>query len=126
MHNPQASGDPLARVGLERGGLATSGDYERSLVVDGVRLSHNLVTSTGWPMRGLASVSVVADTCLLAVSFATIALLKGAAGRGGSRTSVSVPSCSMPKGGPGPNRRDGHSPFVTRPERSANSGVMIP
>lgn len=82
IRNPQASGHPLATIKLACGGLATSGDYERCIVVDGVRLGHILDPLTGWPTRGLASVSVVAHTCLLAGSLATIAMLKGAAGPG--------------------------------------------
>lgn len=58
------------------GGLASSGDYERCLVVDGVRYGHILNPRTGWPVRHLASVSVAAPHCLVAGSAATIALLK--------------------------------------------------
>ncbi len=62
------------------GGLASSGDYERCLVVDGVRYGHILNPRTGWPVRHLASVSVAAPHCLVAGSAATIALLMEANG----------------------------------------------
>jgi FAD:protein FMN transferase len=59
------------------GGVATSGDYERCMVVDGVRYGHVLDPRTGWPIAGLASVTVFAPSCLVAGSATTIALLHG-------------------------------------------------
>ncbi len=63
-------------IELERGALASSGDYERCIVIDGVHYGHILNPKTGWPVRELAAVSVVADLCLVAGSAATIAMLK--------------------------------------------------
>lgn len=80
VRDPRAPGRALAVFPLAAGGLATSGDYERGLVIDGQRLGHILNPRTGWPVRGLAGVSVVADSCLVAGSVATIAMLKGVAG----------------------------------------------
>jgi thiamine biosynthesis lipoprotein len=65
-----------ALVEMERGALASSGDYERCIVIDGVHHGHILNPRTGWPTRTLATVSVVADLCLVAGSAATIAMLK--------------------------------------------------
>jgi thiamine biosynthesis lipoprotein len=64
-------------VPLYAGGVATSGDYERCMVVDGVRYGHILDPRTGWPIAGLASVTVFAARCLIAGSATTIALLQG-------------------------------------------------
>ncbi|MDD2864291.1 MAG: FAD:protein FMN transferase [Methylococcales bacterium] len=61
---------------LKTGALASSGDYERCLVIDGVRYGHILNPKTGYPVRQLAAVSVVADLCVVAGSAATIAMLK--------------------------------------------------
>jgi len=66
-----------ARIPVHAGGVATSGDYERCLVVDGVRYGHVLDPRSGWPVAGLASVTVLAPHCLVAGSAATIALLHG-------------------------------------------------
>ena len=63
-------------VKLKRGALASSGDYERCMVIDGVRYGHILNPKTGYPVRYLAAVSVVADLCVVAGSAATIAILK--------------------------------------------------
>ena len=68
---------PALSVPVIEGGVATSGDYERCMVVDGVRYGHILDPRTGWPMAGLASVTVFAPCCLVAGSASTIALLQG-------------------------------------------------
>jgi len=72
----------VATIGLIAGALATSGDYERCIDVDGRRYGHILDPRTGWPVQGLSSVTVIAETCLVAGSLATIAMLKGQAGGG--------------------------------------------
>ncbi|MCA1852721.1 MAG: FAD:protein FMN transferase [Beggiatoa sp.] len=80
IRHPRRPGALIQTVSLHRGGLASSGDYERCILVDGVRYGHVLNPKTGWPVRHLASVSVVGDLCLIAGSAATIAMLKEAAG----------------------------------------------
>lgn len=63
-------------IAMQQGGIASSGDYERCMVIDGVRYSHILNPNTGWPVNYLAAVSVVADFCVVAGSASTIAMLK--------------------------------------------------
>ncbi|MDD2923941.1 FAD:protein FMN transferase [Rhodoferax sp.] len=71
---PQA---PLALLPLTRGGLATSGDYERFFIQDGQRYCHILDPRTGWPVSHWQSVSVLAANAVTAGALATIAMLKG-------------------------------------------------
>jgi len=59
-------------------GVATSGDYERGFVRDGIRYHHILDARTGWPARGVSSVTVVAASAFRAGRFATAAFLLGA------------------------------------------------
>jgi thiamine biosynthesis lipoprotein len=91
---PQANGQPwrigirdprdetavVAEVALSEGALATSGDYERFIEVDGRRYCHILDPRTGWPAQGLSSVTVICDRCLVAGSLATSAMLRGCEG----------------------------------------------
>lgn len=77
IRHPRQAGALVAALSLWRGGLATSGDYERAFVIDGQRYSHLLDPRSGWPARGLASVSVVADSCIAAGALASIGMLKG-------------------------------------------------
>ncbi|MDA0762148.1 MAG: FAD:protein FMN transferase [Proteobacteria bacterium] len=73
--NPLAEG-PLAEAPLVNRGVATSGGYERYRVIEGKRYSHLLNPHTGFPVKSLMSVSVMAETVVAAGSIATIAMLK--------------------------------------------------
>jgi thiamine biosynthesis lipoprotein len=77
VRDPSAPATPSAVVELRAGAIASSGDYERFMIVDGKRYGHILNPSTGWPVEGLASVSVLAPHCLVAGSASTIAMLMG-------------------------------------------------
>lgn len=76
IRHPRDTDTAIAHISLGGGGLASSGDYERCLVLDGRRYSHILNPFTGWPVSGLVTVSVVAAQCLVAGGSATIAMLK--------------------------------------------------
>ena len=78
VRHPRAPEQALATIPLAAGAIASSGDYERYFEVDGQRYSHLLNPKTGWPVRGLSAVSVVAAQCLIAGTASTIAMLKGA------------------------------------------------
>ncbi len=80
VRDPRAPERALVHIALPSGGIATSGDYERCMVVDGVRYGHILDPRTGWPAHGLASVTVAASACLVAGTLSTLAMLKGRAG----------------------------------------------
>lgn len=76
IRHPRQPDVPIARIALSSGGLATSGDYERFMVVDGVRYSHLLDPRTGHSFRGgPCCVSVTAEHCLVAGVTSTIAML---------------------------------------------------
>jgi len=78
VRHPRAPDLPMATIPLAAGAIASSGDYERYFEHDGVRYCHVLNPRTGWPVQGLAAVSVVAEQCLVAGTASTIAMLKGA------------------------------------------------
>ena len=76
IRHPGDSDRAIAQLPLTNSGLASSGNYERYMIVEGRRYGHILNPESGWPVQGLACVSVVADQCLVAGSSATIAMLK--------------------------------------------------
>jgi thiamine biosynthesis lipoprotein len=76
IQHPRRPGALLRTVALAEGALATSGDYERCIVVDGVRYGHILNPKTGWPARRMASVSVCGELCVVSGSASTIDMLK--------------------------------------------------
>lgn len=75
-HPARRASRAVARVSLARGGLASSGDYERCIQLGGKRYGHILSPVSGWPVQGLVAVSVIADQCLVAGGNATIAMLQ--------------------------------------------------
>ena len=76
IRHPRHADGVAATVLLTEGALASSGDYERRIVLDGVTYGHILNPKTGWPVRHLAAVSVIGDLCVVAGSASTIAMLK--------------------------------------------------
>ncbi len=74
--HPRRPGNVLMNLNVSRGAIASSGDYERCIVIDGIRYAHILNPKTGWPVRHLAAVSVIGDFCVVAGSVSTIAMLK--------------------------------------------------
>jgi len=63
---------------LTKGGIATSGDYRNAFESDGVRYSHIIDARTGSPVsHSLASVTVVADSAMMADGWATALMVLG-------------------------------------------------
>jgi len=76
LQGPSAT--PSGLIQLRTGALATSGDTRRYLLKDGIRYSHILDPTTGWPIAGApASITVAADTCVQAGVLCTLAMLHG-------------------------------------------------
>lgn len=80
IQHPQINNAILGTFKLKQGGLASSGDYERFIMIDNKRYSHIINPKTGWPVSGLQSVSITSEHCITAGSIATIAMLKGQQG----------------------------------------------
>lgn len=77
VQHPRKPNKKIVTINAFRGGISTSGDYERYTEVNGERYYHILNPFTGWPVKGFASVTVLADFCVVAGSASTIAMLKG-------------------------------------------------
>ena len=76
IRHPRYKSAVLDTLLLHEGALASSGDYERCIVVNGIRYGHVLNPKTGWPVRFLSAVTVVGEFCVVAGSASTIAMLK--------------------------------------------------
>jgi thiamine biosynthesis lipoprotein len=77
ISDPSSPNKPISTISLQSGGLASSGDYERYILLEGTKYSHILNPKTGWPVKGFAGVSVWAPKCVMAGTIATTAMLKG-------------------------------------------------
>jgi thiamine biosynthesis lipoprotein len=80
VRHPRDKADVASSLLIRKGALASSGDYERRIVLDGVTYGHILNPRTGWPVRRMAAVSVLAELCVVAGSASTIGMLKEHAG----------------------------------------------
>jgi thiamine biosynthesis lipoprotein len=70
----------LGVIELSDRAVATSGDYRHFVTLGQTRLSHTMNPRTGGPVQGaLASVSVLAATCMQADAWATVLLILGEA-----------------------------------------------
>ena len=77
ISDPETPEKAIISVELTDACLATSGSSQRFIDIDGQRYSHFLNPKTGHPAEGSFSVSVIAETCLMAGSIATVACLMG-------------------------------------------------
>lgn len=78
IEDPQRPGTVRSRLVVEKGGVATSGDYLRYFESDGLRYGHIIDPRTGYPVSNdCLSVTVVANSCLEAGLLATTAFVLG-------------------------------------------------
>lgn len=75
IRNPRQPQSAIATIEMRHGAIASSGDYERYMVVDGKRYCHIINPKTGWPVSYWSCVSVAADHCLIAGTASTITML---------------------------------------------------
>ena len=74
-----AAGQTFATVEMTDGTFSTSGDYERFFIKDGVRYHHIIDPDLGRPATATRSVTIVADSAMLADVLSTGVFLLGPA-----------------------------------------------
>ena len=77
IRHPRKQGAYLGTFRVGSGAVSTSGDYERYFIQDGIRYHHLLDPFTGYPARGVVSVTLVADDPLFADALSTVVFLLG-------------------------------------------------
>lgn len=75
IRHPRNNQDAFSIFEVSKGGVATSGDYERFMEVSDTRYCHILNPITGFPVQSISSVTVVASSCSLAGGLSTSAML---------------------------------------------------
>jgi thiamine biosynthesis lipoprotein len=77
-NNLMAGEDLQAIVEIKNKSLATSGNYRKFFVEDGIKYAHTIDPKTGFPARNnLLSATVVCDDCMTADAFATAFMVVG-------------------------------------------------
>jgi|SRR5579863_762771 len=79
IQHPRRPGKLVGTIRIRDKAISTSGDYERFFTYRGKRFSHILDPRTGYPVIGMASVTVVAPSALAADGLSTAVFVLGAA-----------------------------------------------
>lgn len=69
--DPDNSNQTVADFDLTNAAVATSGNYEKFVLIDGKKYSHTINPKTGFPIQGIKSVSVFAPMAELADALTT-------------------------------------------------------
>jgi thiamine biosynthesis lipoprotein len=77
LRNPRKEGYLAGLAFDSETGISTSGDYERYFEVDGVRYHHILDPKTGYPARGIMSMSVITQDPMMADALSTALFVMG-------------------------------------------------
>lgn len=75
--DPNLSNQPFSKLKLTNAAIATSGDYEKFVMIGGKRYSHTINPRTGLPATGVKSVTVICPNAELADALATPLLVMG-------------------------------------------------
>ena len=78
--NPDEIYEVKAWLDLTDMAVVTSGNYEKYVMIDGVRYGHIIDPKTGWPAQGLTSVTLVCPDAELADALATTVFVLGLEG----------------------------------------------
>lgn len=76
--NPNIKHHIIGRFNIINGSVATSGDYEKYVVIEGKKYSHTINPKTGLPAEGLKSVTIIAPFAELCDALTTPVIIMGA------------------------------------------------
>ena len=75
--NPNMSGKIFSHVNVTDMAVATSGNYEKFVMINGVKYSHTINPRTGLPVRGIKSVTIISPNAEIADAMATPVTIMG-------------------------------------------------
>lgn len=75
--DPESVCHPFSYLELTDRAIATSGTYEKFIMIEGKRYSHTIDPRTGMPIRGIKSVSIISPTAELSDALATPVMVMG-------------------------------------------------
>jgi len=77
LADPDKKRFPFASLQLNDAAVATSGNYEKYVIIDGTRYSHTIDPKTGFPVHGIKSVTIICASAELADAMATPVMVMG-------------------------------------------------
>jgi len=75
--DPSQTSKPFSALKISDMAIATSGNYEKFVTIDGKRYSHTIDPKTGLPVSGVKSVSIICPSAELADALATPVVVMG-------------------------------------------------
>lgn len=75
--NPNNILIPFSTLNISNMAIATSGNYEKYVIIDGKKYSHTIDPKTGLPVSGIKSVSIICQSAELADAMATPVMVMG-------------------------------------------------
>ena len=75
--NPDVKNQPFSYLQISNMAVATSGNYEKYVVIDGKKYSHTINPKTGFPVSGIKSVTIISPNAELSDAFATPVMVMG-------------------------------------------------
>lgn len=75
--NPNAKQEVFSYMNISNMAVATSGNYEKFVIVDGRRYSHTINPRTGLPVTGIKSVTIITTNAEIADAMATPVTIMG-------------------------------------------------
>lgn len=75
--NPNAAGEIFSYLNVTGLALATSGNYEKYIIIGGKRYSHTINPRTGLPVTGIKSVTILCPNAEIADAMATPVMIMG-------------------------------------------------
>jgi len=75
--DPDSKGKVFSYLNITGMAVATSGNYEKFIIVNGLKYSHTINPKTGLPIRGIKSVTIISPNAEIADAMATPVMIMG-------------------------------------------------
>ncbi len=75
--DPNSAGQVFSHLNITNMSIATSGNYEKFITVDGKKYSHTIDPRTGMPVKGIKSVTIITPNAEMSDAMATPVMIMG-------------------------------------------------